>query len=407
MSNKENSVVSFYIDDTPTAEQASKTFQDDYELDFQDFIERTVNESAAEDFSYSNNGVKKAGRRLRKREGDLKSATATIQQFRAAHEKPLNTIAYLVGRCCRELGIDVKPVTRLKRLETIVDKLQRKSLDGETANATCVTNMNDIGGCRAIFPDLISLEKVKSQLQLTVEKVGRVRIKDIDDYITSPKPNDCGYRSLHVIYRYDHASGKSFNIEAQLRTRLQHLWATTVEIVDILEGTKIKTHSHSSNEDKSSLQVQWEELLSIMSQYIADAEGAIELSDIDKANFSKRLVVLDREINALNRLSSFKILSEKVNSCCDSSIEHVLLVINETSRELIFSEEFENYSQAISVYNAAEKVTRSYSRATSRLNTLLISTKNMGQLSEAYPNYLGDCASFITLLEDAMLSGES
>ncbi len=171
MSNKENSVVSFYIDDTPTAEQASKTFQDDYELNFQDFIERTVNESAAEDFSYSNNGVKKAGRRLRKREGDLKSATATIQQFRAAHEKPLNTIAYLVGRCCRELGIDVKPVTRLKRLETIVDKLQRKSLDGETANATCVTNMNDIGGCRAIFPDLISLEKVKSQLQLTVEKV--------------------------------------------------------------------------------------------------------------------------------------------------------------------------------------------------------------------------------------------
>ncbi|WP_254068217.1 hypothetical protein [Vibrio aestuarianus] len=135
-----------------------------------------------------------------------------------------------------------------------------------------------------------------------------------------------------------------------------------------------------------------------MSQYIADAEGAIELSDIDKANFSKRLVVLNREINSLNRLSGFKILSEKVNSCCDSSIEHVLLVINETSRELIFSEEFESYSQAISVYNAAEKVTRSYSRSTSRLNTLLISTENMGQLSEAYPNYLGDCASFITLL---------
>lgn len=107
MSDKEKRVVSFQIDDTPTAEQASKNFQDDYELIFQDFLERTVDERTAEDFSYSNKAVKKAGRRLRKKEGDLKSATATIQQFRAAHEKPLNTIAYLVSRCCRELGIDV------------------------------------------------------------------------------------------------------------------------------------------------------------------------------------------------------------------------------------------------------------------------------------------------------------
>lgn len=59
MSDKEKSVVSFLIDDTPSAEQASKTFNDDYELNFQDFLERTVDERAAEDFFYSNNGVKK------------------------------------------------------------------------------------------------------------------------------------------------------------------------------------------------------------------------------------------------------------------------------------------------------------------------------------------------------------
>ncbi|CAH7227808.1 putative GTP pyrophosphokinase [Vibrio crassostreae] len=398
MSNKEKSVVSFLIDDTPSAEQASKTFHDDYELNFQDFLERTVDENTAEDFSYSNNGVKKAGRRLRKKEGDLKAATATIQQFRAAHEKPLNTIAYLVGRCCRELGIDVKPVTRLKRLETIIDKLQRKSLDGNTANATCVTNMNDIGGCRAIFPDLMSLELAISQLQGTVEKVGRVRIKDIDNYITNPKPNDCGYRSLHVIYRYDHASGKSFNIEAQLRTRLQHLWATTVEIVDILEGTKIKTHSHSANEDKGALQIKWEELLSNMSRYIADAEGAVELGKEEKAQLSIRLRELNDEINALGRLETFKILSEKVKSCSNNRVSHVLLVIDENALEQIFNAEFDNYSQAISAYNALENATRSEPK----INTLLISTSDIGQLSEAYPNYLGDCASFMLLLQEAM-----
>lgn len=402
MSDKKR-VVSFFIDDTPTAEQASKNFQEDYELDFQSFLGRTVDEGSPENFSYTTRSVKNSGRNLRKKQGDLKSATAVIQRFRAAHEKPLNTIAYLIGRCCRELGIDAKPVKRLKRLETIVDKLQRKSLDGNTSNATCVTNMNDIGGCRVILPNLSALAEVKAQLQKTIETSGRIKIKKIDDYIVNPKPNDCGYRSLHVIYRYDHTSGKKFNIEAQLRTKLQHIWATTVEIVDVLESTKIKTHSHSADKDKPCTQIQWEELLSIMSRYIASAEGAISLSDHERTVSSCRLIELDREINALNRLRSFNLLSEKLEGCHNDAIEHVLIVIDEESLKLLYSEEFESYGQAISVYNAAEKMTRSHSK----LNTLLISTKNMGQLSEAYPNYLGDCASFIELLEEAIESGQA
>ena len=129
----------------------------------------------------------------------------------------------------------------------------------------------------------------------------------------------------------------------------------------------------------------------------------IELGKEEKAQFSIRLRELNNEINAEGRLKTFKILSEKVEACCDDKTEHVLLMIDENSLEQIFSDEFENYSQAISVYNAAEKMTRSQPG----INTLLISTKNMGQLSEAYPNYLGDCASFISLLQVAMLSVES
>lgn len=392
-------IASFQIDDTLSAKQASENFLDDYELNFQDFLERTVGESTAEDFSYSNKAVKKAGRNLRKEEGDLKSAMAIIQKFRAAHEKPLNTMTYLVGRCCRELSINVKPVSRLKRLETIIDKLQRKSLDGHTTNATCVTNMNDIGGCRVIFPDLDSLNRAVYQLREAVEIESRVSIKNIDNYIENPKPNDCGYRSLHVIYRYKHCSGKNFNIEAQLRTRYQHLWATTVEIVDILEGTKIKTHSHSPTQNKTELQIKWERLLSIMSRYIASVEGALNITDEEEVRNSEILKGLDKNISALSKLRSFKVMSESINvSCSNDKAEHFVIIIDEGSLELIFSEAFEHYNQAISVYNAAEKVTQGNTKA----NTLLISTKNMGQLSEAYPNYLGDCTAFIVLLEKAM-----
>lgn len=398
MSDLRKSVVSFDIDDTPSKEQSSQSHSEDYEIDFHEFISGTSDESAEEDFSYSNKAVQKAGRRLRKQEGDRKSATETIQTFRAAHDKPLKTIAYLIGRCCRELGIPVRPVKRLKRLGTIIDKLQRKSLDGTTTNATCVTNMNDIGGCRAIFPDIDSLNQAKERLIETIEREARVRIKDIDDYITEPKPNDCGYRSLHIIYRYDHSSGKSFNIEAQLRTRLQHLWATTVEIIDILEQTKIKTHSHSPDSDKTALQVTWEELLSIMSQYIADAEGAINLSGSDKEAMAQRLREINEDINAAAKLQTFKIMSKEVDSCCDDTTKHILLTVDEETRQLVSKHEFSDQATAIFIYNEVEKLTQSLAN----INTVLISTKNMGQLKEAYPNYLGDCASFIEILKEAM-----
>ncbi len=400
MNEKNQSVINFQIDDTPTPEQALESFLDEYELDFQSFIERTIDdEKVAQAFSYSNKAVKKAGRRLRKKEGDLKSATAIIQQFRAAHEKPLKTIAYLIGRTCREAGFNVKPVMRLKRLDTIIDKLQRKSLDGTTDNATCVTNMNDIGGCRVIFPTSTSLKKVHALLQETVEKGDKIRIKDIDDYISQPKANDCGYRSLHVIYRYQHEeSGKSFNIEAQLRTMLQHIWATTVEIIDILERTKIKTHSHSPNEYKDEKQIKWEELLSIMSRYIAGLEEEHEFTCEEQQKDAESLTQLNDELNALVLLKSFNLMSKEVVTCSNDKISHVLLIIDENTQKRVFRHDFNEYSSAISVYNEIEKIAQGYQG----LNAILVSTKNMSQLSEAYPNYLGDCASFVELLENAM-----
>lgn len=389
------SVVNFCIDDTPVESTNSFDFEDSYSLDFHSFLEQSAYEQTLDD-TPTTNSVKKAGRNLRKKQGDLKSATSIIQRFRAAHEKPLNTISYLIGRCCRELEISVKPVKRLKRLDTIIDKLQRKSLDGKTENKTCVTNMNDIGGCRAIFPDIESLNKVRVQLTKVIEGEPRVVIKDIDDYIEHSKENDCGYRSLHIIYQYENSKGKKLKIEAQLRTRLQHLWATTVEIVDILERTNIKTHSHASNDQKEKKQIDWEELLSIMSKIIADSESIIKLTLSEKKDFSQRLQVLDKELNAVNRLKSFNMMTEEL--AFNQKDCHVLLVIDETAPQVLFQKVYEQQAEAIAAYNEVEKIIANLDG----LNSLLVSSKNLDQLGDAYPNYMGDCASFIQLLLAAM-----
>lgn len=403
MTDQKNNIANFAIESTPVAEQSSSLACESDEQDVRHFfLDDRVFESTSENLSYSNNEVKKAGRKLRKNEGDLKSATKIIEKFRAAHKEPLNAICDLIQQCCSRLYLNVKPVSRLKRLETIIDKLKRKSLDGVTPNAICVTNMNDIGGCRIILPNLENLHNLKNQLQSPDYQHESITIKDISDYTINPKPNDCGYRSLHMIYQYRHANGKKFNVEVQLRTHHQHLWATAVEIIDILERTRIKTHSHSPSEEKSSHQIKWEELLSIMSQYIASKEGVIQLNDIQKNKFSNRLIALANEIDAIKKLETFNIVQEEVKACCNESAEHILLVVYD--RKLILTRSFENYNQAVSTYNELETFIRGYTgmHQESQHNTLIVSTEDLESLAEAYPNYLGDCSRFIKLLTEAM-----
>jgi len=65
------------------------------------------------------------------------------------------------------------------------------------------------------------------------------------DYVQKPK--DTGYRSVHLVYRY-HSTSPSLRIydelkiEIQLRSKLQHYWATAVETVDFLTGQALKSN---------------------------------------------------------------------------------------------------------------------------------------------------------------------
>ena len=62
------------------------------------------------------------------------------------------------------------------------------------------------------------------------------------NYIKEPNP-DTGYRGIHLIYKYNSSKTPQYNdllIEVQLRTRLQHLWATAVETVGMFTQNRLK-----------------------------------------------------------------------------------------------------------------------------------------------------------------------
>jgi ppGpp synthetase/RelA/SpoT-type nucleotidyltranferase len=103
---------------------------------------------------------------------------------------------------------------RLKRMPRIVEKLTRDRRSN-------LSRMQDIGGCRAILPDVATVERVRRRIHKNKWEVVRE-----DDYNENPKST--GYRGLHVVVM---KHGRP--IEIQLRTPWQHSWALSVEGIDL------------------------------------------------------------------------------------------------------------------------------------------------------------------------------
>ena len=152
-----------------------------------------------------------------------------LQEFRKTYKDPLaktfNRLLLLAGKVDKGAIVTY----RIKRINTIIRKLQRfkDNPNGEMK----LSRMWDIAGCRCILSTnrINDIYKLKSLIE---KEFGECKI---NDYLSQPKGD--GYQSLHM-YITDKETGKK--IEVQIRNLIQHNWATLVEIVDLIYGTKIK-----------------------------------------------------------------------------------------------------------------------------------------------------------------------
>lgn len=368
-------------------------------FDLADFL---ANLPSPEPTAYSRSKIKKAGQTLRRNEGNLKEAITIIHSFRAEHEYALEHVLNFISTLCDEQQVGYLSFSRLKRLETIVNKMHRPSLDGRVVNSICITNMNDIAGCRFVFDTLQQLETVKEILVEETSKWSCLEFNQFYDYISQPKENDCGYRCLHSIFYYFGEDNKKYRVEAQLRTKLQHVWATAVEIIDLINQTEIKTTSFYDENSKKPEQLRWERLLRLMSDYIAHQDGVVQLSKNQLLEIKEELVVINNDINAIEKLSSFKMVfqSKDLEGASRSDKQHVLCVINELAQGVEAINFYEIEQEAIQAYNNLEKV---YAGSINH-RVLLFSIAEVEELKRAYPNYLGSCSEFVGQLNNAMFS---
>ena len=197
----------------------------------------------------SKNQVRKAGRVVRKHlqhpidptpEGhaqaleEYEQAILVIERHRAAHSQPMLTANVFLRRACAALAIEGRVTQRLKRMETIREKLLREP--GE------LDRMQDLGGCRVVMPTIADAYRLRDYI---VERRRIDRCTDyIDrctDYIESPRLS--GYRAIHIVAPFGNTVCKP--VEIQIRTLAMHEWATMVEETSGILGINYKQDGHT------------------------------------------------------------------------------------------------------------------------------------------------------------------
>ncbi len=311
---------------------------------------------------------------------EIEQANEIVNEWRAAHAFPLNTIQMRLRDKVREIDRRRPFVSqRIKRLPAIKSKLRR-------LKNVRLSVMQDIGGCRAV---VASNNRV---IQLAdLYKSGRIlhKLEREDDYIAEPKSN--GYRSLHLIYRYHSNMKPEYNgqrIEIQLRSRLQHAWATAVETVDLFTAQALKINQGSRD---------FARFFSLMGNWIALREKSVLVPGTPSSHAQLRLELqeLSTELNVITRLKAFHATALHLRK--SKRMYHILQLNQKERRVRVTSYSRNDIDRASSKYAELEKLHRSEPHI-----DILLTSVYGAKLQQAYPNYFADTAIFLRELNRAL-----
>lgn len=331
---------------------------------------------------YSKSQVDAAGRTLVDGAASYEArqqAIAIINNWRSAHSFPLNTFTVGLRRRAAALDENALVAQRIKRLSSIRSKLV-------LLKGLRLSQVQDFGGCRAVLASAGDVATIASQYRKGDLKHKLVRS---DDYMTSPKQS--GYRGIHLIYRYYSDKKATYNdlqIEIQLRSQIQHAWATAVETV----GTFTRQALKSSQGAKD-----WLRFFALMGTGMAYIEGTASVpgTPTQLGMLVDELREVAHQLDVRNRLITYgEALSTLEKGSGDA--HYFLLVLDPAAQQVtVTGFARSELAQAQAQYLAAET---SVLENEERL-AVLVSVDSVNVLKRAYPNYFLDTQLFLSIFD--------
>lgn len=339
---------------------------------------------------YTPQEVNAAGRALAKLDFPVNTivghdALNVINNWRSSHAYPLNTFQITLRNRARRIEQHVIIAQREKRLDSIHRKLVAKP-------TMRMTQMQDIAGCRAVFSELDDVYKL---VNLYKSSHFDHKFRGEKDYIQNPKAD--GYRSYHLVYEYV-GSGpgvpySGLRVEIQVRTQVQHAWATAVEAVGIFTRQALKSNQGDAG---------WLRFFALMGTAISAIEGTpcVPGTSDDKGDLLAELQSLSRTLNAREMLRAYNTTLHTLGSAKDA--KYFLVELDPDANSVTLHRYKAKESAAANIdYTMLE----SQIPDDSRRQVVLVSVADINALKRAYPNYFLDTAMFSRLV-DRVLKGD-
>lgn len=313
--------------------------------------------------------------------GDIEDANNILNNWRASHAYPLHVI-------CSNLRLrnpNAIVVQRLKRLDSIINKLERNPKMN-------LYRMQDLGGCRVIVNTI-------DEVYEAIDKYKNSRIRHIlkreYDYIQNPK--ESGYRSYHMVYQFHSDKKETYNknmlIEIQFRTKLQHIWATAVEMMGIYTKSNLK----SSQGDKDILR-----FFTLVSSVFALQENMSVCPNTSDwmDELIKEIMYLDNKHHIISTLSSLNVAINHTDNIKTKSKNTYYVIILDYAEKEVTIKDFKSSN--------IEIATQVYGQIENNANTdvVLVSANSFEALREAYPNYFVDISRFVNMIKSIIRNYE-
>lgn len=305
----------------------------------------------------TNNSIKTAGKALKKGI-ETKEHLSIISTYRSNH---IPLMKMLVKTIAKKLPKPLLIARRLKRLSSIKTKLKR-------FEQMQLNTMQDIGGVRAVFKNNYEVRAFIVELYKAYKsKKSALNIIKEYDYINEPKQD--GYRSFHIVFEYQGniKELQNYKIELQLRSLLQHYWATAVEILALKSESNLKAGYGEAH---------YKRFFWLCAELLAgDLKPKSEIKE------------LDLEHNILALLSGLNVAANKLNKN-EKTKDFYLVSLDFNSNTLrLLAFDKHSLSQAKEMYQALE--------TSDKIDSVLVSIDSVKKLKKAYPNYFLDAKNFI------------